>query len=61
MSQKLQPWTPVPRETDPAKLRQALINVLWALKATVPRGTPYSKLIIDTEDMLWGFKAPGVR
>lgn len=38
-------------------IRAMLINVLFAYKSTLPRGTPYPKLVTDAEDLLWGWKS----
>jgi hypothetical protein len=44
-------------------MRQILIDLLWAYKQTIPRGTPYPQIVIDAEDILWAgdrlYRRPG--
>ena len=37
-------------------MREMLIAILWELKKTIPRGTPFPPIVIAAEDMLWGWR-----
>jgi hypothetical protein len=39
-------------------MREILNALLWEYKKTFPRGTPYPQIILDAEDILWGWKMP---
>lgn len=42
-------------------MRDMLIAVLWELKKTIPRGQPYPQIVIDAENLLWGWEWPSAK
>ena len=38
------------------RLREMLKNVLWEYKKTFERGQPYAPIIVEAENILWGFE-----
>jgi len=38
--------------------RQILNDLLWEYKKTIPRGTPFPQIVVDAENILWGWAWP---